>query len=301
MPVYNGERYLRRAVDSLLNQTFEDFELIISDNASDDGTEQICRDYAARDRRIQYCRNDRNLGSVANFNGVFYLANGEYFKWAGCDDWWEPRYLERCVKTLDEDAGVILVTCHERHLDDSGQWFNFEYDGFRASSSTPHERFAAMLRRQVTDPTYNVDLIYSVMRRRTLSRTGLFRPMLSTHLVLGLELSLLGRFRHIPEVLAYRRKHLLKSETEAIRWYVADGERYRARFVRFCLNVGRITLSAPVGRFQKVRCLIELVWYSARLSPKRLWMWGRRVVGLRSRLRAVRQAVSRRQSGRSPT
>src|SRR5436190_12174806 len=86
LPVFNGERYLRQALDSLLGQDFQDFELIISDNASTDRTAEICRAYVAKDRRIRYYRNESNIGSAPNYRRVFELARGEFFKWCSHDD-----------------------------------------------------------------------------------------------------------------------------------------------------------------------------------------------------------------------
>lgn len=94
MPVYNGEKFIREALDSLLAQTFTDFELIISDNASTDGTEAICREYAARDPRIRYVRQSENRGAIANFQFVLDEAVGEYFMWAAADDVWGERWIE---------------------------------------------------------------------------------------------------------------------------------------------------------------------------------------------------------------
>src|SRR3989442_1198286 len=90
LPIYNGERYLRQALDSLLSQAYENFELIVSDNASDDATPEICAAYAARDARIKYFRAPTNMGAVWNFNRVFELAGGEFFMWAAHDDLWHP-------------------------------------------------------------------------------------------------------------------------------------------------------------------------------------------------------------------
>lgn len=80
MPVYNGEQFLKDALDSILAQTFDNFELIISDNTSTDNTQEICKAYSAKDQRICYYRNEKNLGAAWNFNRVFELARGEYFK-----------------------------------------------------------------------------------------------------------------------------------------------------------------------------------------------------------------------------
>jgi len=93
MPVYNGAKFIREALDSLLAQTFTDFELIISDNASTDETEAICQEYAAKDARIRYVRQAKNLGAVANFKFVLDEAVGEYFMWAAHDDKWSKAYL----------------------------------------------------------------------------------------------------------------------------------------------------------------------------------------------------------------
>lgn len=94
MPVHNGARFIREAIDSLLAQTFSDFELIISDNASIDITEAICREYAAMDQRIRYVRQPENLGATANFIFVLDKAVGRYFMWAAADDIWDINWLE---------------------------------------------------------------------------------------------------------------------------------------------------------------------------------------------------------------
>src|SRR6266508_180906 len=89
MPVFNGQRFIRQALDSLLSMDYPNFELIISDNASTDGTAEICQDYAARDRRIRFYRNAKNEGAFGNFARVLALARGNYFMWAAHDDIWE--------------------------------------------------------------------------------------------------------------------------------------------------------------------------------------------------------------------
>ena len=103
LPIYNGEEFLKEAIESLINQTFEDFEIVISDNASTDQTQQICRYYADLDPRIRYYRCKQNLGAAWNYNRVFELSYGEYFKWAAHDDFCGPAFFERCVDALDRD------------------------------------------------------------------------------------------------------------------------------------------------------------------------------------------------------
>lgn len=109
LPVYNGEEYLAESLDALLGQTYGDFELVISDNASTDGTQDICREYAARDARIRYLRQPRNIGATPNHNQVFAECRGELFKWASHDDLYGRDLLRRCVEALDARPEVILA------------------------------------------------------------------------------------------------------------------------------------------------------------------------------------------------
>ena len=108
LPVYNGEEFLEEAIVSILSQTYQDFELIISDNASTDLTEKICQKYAAQDARIVYSRNVENVGIMNNHNLTFRRARGEYFRFAGYDDVWAPTLLERLVTELDKRPEVVV-------------------------------------------------------------------------------------------------------------------------------------------------------------------------------------------------
>jgi glycosyltransferase involved in cell wall biosynthesis len=111
MPVYNGERYIRDALDALLAQTYTDFELIISDNASTDRTGAICEAYAARDARIRYIRQPENIGATANFRYVLDRAEGGFFMWAAYDDWWKPDFIARAVAAMqDGSVGFAFPT-----------------------------------------------------------------------------------------------------------------------------------------------------------------------------------------------
>src|SRR6187402_1563429 len=109
IPVYNGAEYLEQAIQSVLAQTFSDFELIICDNASTDATAAIVLDYAARDSRVRYARNRENIGSARNYNRLFELATGEDFKWMACDDLITPQFLEYCVAALDAAPCAVLA------------------------------------------------------------------------------------------------------------------------------------------------------------------------------------------------
>lgn len=123
MPVYNGAEYIREALDSLLAQTFTDFELIISDNASTDITADICREFMQRDSRVHYTRQADNLGAISNFQFVLSGASGKYFMWAACDDRWAPTFLERTVAVLESDEGCDLAFSNyiERDLESGSE------------------------------------------------------------------------------------------------------------------------------------------------------------------------------------
>ena len=138
LPVYNGEKYVAEAIEALLGQTFEDFELIISDNASTDGTAGICRRFGKQDSRIRYVRQPRNIGIAPNHNFVVHEARGELVKWASHDDLYARDMMERCVQALDENPQVVLAHPWTAMIDGSGQvTAAIEYPLNTASPSAP--------------------------------------------------------------------------------------------------------------------------------------------------------------------
>src|SRR6201997_3215495 len=118
--VYNGERYIEETLDSILSQTFTDFELIISDNASTDRTGEIAQAYAKCDHRIRYYRSEKNMGAGWNARRVYELATGKYFKWAAVDDLLEPDLLQRCVEILESDPGCVVAYARTKEVDVNG-------------------------------------------------------------------------------------------------------------------------------------------------------------------------------------
>ena len=117
LPVFNAEAFLSQAIESLLGQTYVDFELIISDNASTDSTESICRKYMLQDSRISYFRNPKNVGPIANFQQVFRASRGEFFMWAAHDDLWEPEFIEELVELLEKSPDTALAFCRFDNID----------------------------------------------------------------------------------------------------------------------------------------------------------------------------------------
>lgn len=202
LPVYNGQNYLAGTLDSLLAQTCRDFELVIADNASTDRTEAICREYAAADDRIRYHRNAENIGASANYNLVFELGRGEYFKWAAHDDLLAPTYLERCVEVLDGNPDVVLAYTQAKAIDSKGDVVKI-YPGKKDfNSPDPRRRFYEF----VLDPS-PVVAVFGLMRREVLGRTRLIGKYAGSDRPLLSELSLLGKFYEVPEHLFFYRFH----------------------------------------------------------------------------------------------
>ena len=146
LPVFNGERYLAGALNCLLQQDYEDFELIISDNASTDATESICREYAAKDPRIRYSRNATNIGASLNYNRVFGLARGEFFKWASHDDECHPSLVRRCLEVFEQaPASAVLVYSMAEIIDELGRVMFQSLDRISSSSARPFKRLTRLL------------------------------------------------------------------------------------------------------------------------------------------------------------
>ena len=201
MPVYNGEKYLAEALDSLLAQTYGDLELIISDNASTDRTQEICQSYVNRDRRVKYFRNEVNLGATRNYNRVFELSGGEYFKWAAHDDIHGAAFVEKCVAALDANPTVSLAFTQRKLIEHDGTdstWTNEDLPSYHAIS------FAKLVRlRGHCFPIFAFGLNRSNLLRQTRG-LGAFA---AADLVQVLEMRLRGDFYEVPEPLFIQRLH----------------------------------------------------------------------------------------------
>ena len=200
MPVYNGEAFLTEALDSLQAQTFTDFELVISDNASTDATEAICRDRAERDERIRYVRQERNLGAVPNFNRVFELSRAPLFKWHAHDDLCDPTYLARVMAVMD--ARPEIVWCHSRssHIDARGHLLE-DPDALDVSYREREAPGAAERFRAVLLSSQGCLDSYGVIRSEALRRTPLYLPIYGAEKIVTAELALMGPYAEVPETL----------------------------------------------------------------------------------------------------
>jgi len=200
MPVYDGERYLEEALDSLLGQSCGDFNLVISDNASTDNTEAICREYAGRDRRIRYVRLERNIGGPRNWNHVVTLATAPYFKWASANDVCHRDLLRCCKEVLDAEPNVVLAYPRTNLIDEHGNVIEECNDVLHLREADPCDRFMRLVN---TIGLNNAQA--GLIRTEVLRRTGLEGVHRAGDIPLMAELAILGEFHEVPERLFYRR------------------------------------------------------------------------------------------------
>ncbi len=278
LPVYNSADYLPQALDSLLAQSFGDFELVISDNASTDATETICRDYAARDSRIRYVRESENRGASWNFNRVFQLATGEYFKWAAHDDYCAPTFLERCINVLDADPSVVC--CHTKTqkvdargdplpLNDPTEGGNRGHSGHRArnaSSRYAHSRF-----RDVLLSSGWAVRCYGVMRAAALQQTGLLLPVYGYEKIMMAELSLVGRFHVVPDTLFYQRVHTessshLATAAEQQSFFAAKSVERSFPRLEYLRGYVRALHRVPISRTDRMLAFVSIIRYLLQVS-----------------------------------
>jgi glycosyltransferase involved in cell wall biosynthesis len=234
LPVYNGERFLAAAVDALLAQTYTDFELIISDNASTDRTAEIAQHYAAIDNRVRYIRHPRNRGSAFNHNFVIEQARGELFKWVSDDDLYAPDLLERCVKALDSRPEIPLAHAWTAFIDEGNKIT--EPIEYALTTDVPDAatRFRSVL---YTD---GGDDIYGVIRMSVLRQMAPFGSYHWPDRTFVAELALHGPFHNVPDFLYFRRDHPMRTSRlgrddirkRCARLDPARGNRWRHPLVR---------------------------------------------------------------------
>ena len=270
LPVYNGEKYLDQALDGLLAQTFTDFELVISDNASTDRTAEICQAYAARDPRIRYVRQPVNVGAAPNHNLLVPLARGRYFKWASHDDLYAPDLLAKCVEALESHPGVVLANVHDGVIDAEGEVTALPRYSLDTASPHAHKRFRSLLRENGGNDFYGV-IPTEVLRR--------VRPHNSYHnadRTFMAQLTLHGPFVQVPEVLYFRRDHPDRASRGRTTRQVAstlDPRRSDARhhplvrlYVEYVAGFVGAVWHAPLSMTERLRCTYEVAaWFVTRV------------------------------------
>lgn len=255
MPVYNGEKFLAQALDSLLAQTLTDFELIISDNGSTDATEEICCNYARRDPRIRYIRHPVNRGATWNWNYVVHEARGEFLKWASANDYCDPRMLERCVEALRSDPQVVLSYPLTVFVDEDGAQERYLKD-IDVIEERPSDRFVRIRAFLEMNNAQS-----GVIRLSALRRTQLERSYAHGDMIMMAELALYGKYRLVQEPLFFRRvdrdsmsRHLAQADLQR---FLAPkrNPRFALQSIRQHLDSAWSVLRASIGVREKARAL----------------------------------------------
>lgn len=285
VPAYNGEKYLAGALDSLLAQSFKDFEIVISDNASTDRTHEICQAYQIKDPRIRYFRSDRNLGAAWNHNRVVQLSSAPLFKWAACDDLHEPLFLERCVDALYKDPSVVLSHTYVKMIDGKGE--PLRYDGQRAcfldrsggrvplpdrshiaEATEPEVRF-----RDVLTHAWWCVQCFGVMRRDAFLRTAGHGNYWGADKVFLAELALQGRFHQVLEQLFLQRIHedcsFGKKDIHELEEHMDTAGSQRFYHFLMLKDYLKLALTADLNIRQRIHCLASLARLTLRPGPWR--------------------------------
>ena len=260
LPVYNGEKFVGEAIRTILEQTFSNFELIISDNASTDRTEEICRHYASHDARVRYFRNETNLGAAANFNVVFERASTPYFKWIAHDDLHEPDFVAECLRVLHDDSAAVLAFTRAITVDQAGSYIREWGAGPELGASNVVERYRKTMAPAV-DPLPLP--LFGVIRAGPLRATRMFRWYPDADMALLAELSLHGRCHEISAPLFVQREHcnragprLAKDPHKAASFWgpIRAG---RAEFPHWALFAGHLSalLKSPIGWRERILCI----------------------------------------------
>lgn len=271
VPVYNGEDYIAEAITSHLEQDFTDFELVVSDNCSDDGTADIVQGFVKSDSRVSYSRNEENVGGPANFNRLFRLTKGDLFRWAAADDRIEPGYLSSVIAMMDADPQIVIGHAHSILIDpqsvpmlemDQG-WLGG--DGFmeaiklapppgdeRFHSPHPHRRIDAVI-----NNNHRNFYIFGIMRRDTMMQTRLHGAFYGGDRTLLVEMAMRGTFRKVDEPLFASRSHAKNSGRNGLNF--EELKQHGAKDLSFASMVmkGYITgvRRARVSRTEELKCL----------------------------------------------
>jgi glycosyltransferase involved in cell wall biosynthesis len=272
LPVRNAEHRVAGVVRSVLSQDHENLELVISDNASTDDTEGVCRELAREDSRIVYHRQSENVGLLNNFVAAMRLARGTYFRWIGDDDSVAPTFVSRCLASFAADDRLVLVTTQVGFVGVDGVERTAAYEGNALSSGDPADRFVELLR-LLNESYLLLDPLYGLMRRSTIAAIPR-RNMLREDQVFAGKIALAGPWAHVPEVLA-RRKWTHGSPPPMTQRLGVPAWHARVADARQCWEMLRCLRDADLDPAQRARCRAAI----ARLYVGRQW----RTVTRRSR------------------
>lgn len=197
IPTYQRPETLKRALASALAQDHSRLEVVISDNASQDETEEVCRAAAARDTRVRYLRHERNRGSTFNFNCLFEACRGDYVMMLADDDWLDPQYVRSCLQALRADEAMALVGGRARYVRGAA----FVRDGVLHEHCSPDP--AARVREYLAQVDDN-GIFYGLMPRAVLERVRPLPNVLGNDWLHVARIACQGRIRTLESVRIHR-------------------------------------------------------------------------------------------------
>lgn len=270
IPVRNAEKHIEKLIDSILKQTFQDFEIVIADNVSTDNTREILQKYASKDDRIRYYFNETNIGQIENFNLVFNLSRGKFFRWIGADDWLEPNYVEDCVALMEADPNLIGVTTFTVMHQVGGYEYRFEYLGERLESKDPSRRLS-MLMWLLSKGLLYLSPISAIFRRNALQKTSLFQIYSDTDLIMAAEIALIGPFGHVNKHLVHRWRPLTaptKMEEMYKRYHPIRYKEVQHSYRRSCMKILAMVWQTEISTAQKIICSIAVSRFFLMKFPR---------------------------------
>lgn len=198
LPVYNGEKGLGRALDSIVGQDYPNLEIIVSDNGSTDTTSAICAEYSRKDSRVRYYRSEENHGSIWNFNRVAELSSGKYFMWVAHDDDRHLSFVSACVDKLERSPDAVLCQVHTAVWIEGSQRLLYT-----ATLASFENKVGILARYRETLKSFPATAIYGVYRLEAMRKTKIFRKSLATDIAFAREMSIYGGFCSSPKYAIY--------------------------------------------------------------------------------------------------
>lgn len=265
LAVFNGEKYLTEAIDSILAQTYTDFELIISDNASKDRTGEICRQYAAQDSRIRYFCNPSNIGGVNNENLTFELSQGKYFRLMAHDDLLAPELIAQSVEILESNPDVVLCYSDIAVIDSEGKQFKI------INADVGNEEHSYQRFRQLASQEHRCEATYALTRADVLRQMQLQLNYSDSDRNFLADLSLRGKFYKINQPLFYKRYHpersieVYEDRYQRMAWFDPQINEsnlpYSCYFMywRQVFHFYSIVTRAPINIHHKIICYLHLI------------------------------------------
>jgi glycosyltransferase involved in cell wall biosynthesis len=261
LPVYNGENFVAEAIQCVLDQTFSNWELVICDNSSTDRTLSICREFADQDSRIRVYQNARNMGVSFNYNEVFRLSRGQYFKWIAHDDLFAPRFIESCIQEFEQDESVVLVFPKMCYVDADGRHLRRQAFELSVLGTTPEcraKRFMALAAQSMDF----IWLAYGLIRRVVLEQSGAMGLYAGDDQVLLFKIALRGCIKQIEEEMFFRREHPEASTVKqgstvrerAKFSYADDDRRLVLPWCRMLKEHLICILNSPIPFWSRLRC-----------------------------------------------